>query len=173
MSKRWDEYFLGLCLKSTEMSKDPNTRVGARVVGPDFEERASGFNGFPRGIADTAERLSDRDIKNKLMVHAERNCICNAARVGVSLRGCTLYLACTDDSGEIWGGPPCTACTIEIIQTGIIKVVSRQLKKVSKWHDDLKLARSLLQEAGIEYHEIPIANPIGHIHGTDGTGLSS
>lgn len=170
MSKRWDDYFLGLCLVNTTMSKDPNTRVGALVVGPDHEPRSSGFNGFPRGIADTEERLADRDVKNKLMVHAERNCICNAARVGVSLKGCTLYLACTDDTGDIWGGPPCTACTIEIIQAGIERVVARPTRiRPSKWYADLAFSKELLAEAGILYFEVPNNLELGKL-GPEGLG---
>lgn len=113
-------------------------------------------NGFPRGIADTSERLNDRDTKLKLIVHAERNAILNAARVGVSIKGCTLYLAATDDTGLVWGGPPCTHCTIEIIQTGIVEIVSYPVKAIpSRWHDDLKMARELLCECGMHYRERP------------------
>lgn len=155
MSERWDRHFLERCLLNARMSKDPNTQVGAIVVGPDREQRADGFNGFPRGIADTVERLTDRDEKMKLMVHAERNAICNAARIGVSIKGCTLYLAATDNTGMIWGGPPCTACSIELIQAGITEIVSFPIKSVpSRWHADLLFSHALLSEAGILYREI-------------------
>lgn len=155
MNDRWNRHFLERCVLNAHMSKDPRTQVGAIIVGPDREQRADGFNGFPRGIADTPERLNDRDMKMKLIVHAERNAICNAARIGVSVRGCTLYLAATDESGMIWGGPPCSACTIELIQAGIDRVISLPVKAVpSRWHDDLAFARSILAEAGIEYYEV-------------------
>lgn len=153
---RWDQHFLKRALLCSEMSKDPNTRVGAVIVGPDREPLSDGFNGFPRGIADTSERLSDRDTKLKLIVHAEMNAILNAARVGTPLKGSTLYLTATDNSGLVWGGPPCTRCTVEIIQAGIIGIVSRPQKSVpSRWAEDLKLARALLVEAGIHYREVP------------------
>lgn len=114
-----------------------------------------GFNGFPRGIEDTLERLHDRDMKLKLIVHGEMNAILNAVRIGVSTRGCTLYLAATDDTGLIWGGPPCTRCTVEIIQSGITSIVSFEPKSVpSKWHDDLAFSRTLLSEAKIRYREL-------------------
>lgn len=155
MSDKWDRHFLKMCLECSTMSKDPSTRVGAVIVGPDREIRSTGFNGFPRGIADTPERLNDRDTKLRLIVHAERNAILNAARIGVSVKGCTLYLAATDDSGLTWGGSPCTHCVIEVIQTGIVQVVSYQQKDgFSKWHDDLALARTLLGEAGMGFREI-------------------
>lgn len=157
MSERWDRHFLNLCLIHASMSKDPSTQVGAVIVGPDKEIRSTGFNGFPRGISDSVDRLHDRDTKLKLIVHAETNAILNAARIGVSVRGCTLYLAATDDTGIVWGGPPCTRCTVEIIQSGIARIVSYPVKSVpSKWHEDLKMSRSLLEECGMHYDELSV-----------------
>lgn len=151
---RWHHHFLDLALQNAHMSKDPSTKVGAVIVGPDREVRSMGFNGFPRGIADTPERLNDRDTKLKLVVHAEMNAILNAARVGVSVKGCTMYLAATDATGLVWGGPPCTRCTVETIQAGISSIVSHPFKDVpSRWKDDIALAGTLLTEAGVQYQE--------------------
>lgn len=158
MSERWDRHFLGLALKQSEMSKDPSTRVGSIIVGPEREgPLCAGFNGFPRGIADTPERLNDRDTKMSLTVHAEVNAILTAARLGIRLHGCTLYLAATDDSGLIWGGAPCSRCTLDVIQAGIREVVSYPFKSVpSRWKDDVERARGLLAEAGVLYREVPL-----------------
>jgi len=156
-TERWNRHFLKLALVHSELSKDPNTRVGSVIVGPDKELLSAGFNGFPRGISDTEERLSDRDTKLKLMVHGEMNALLAAARTGMKLKDCTLYLACTDDSGLVWGGPPCTRCTVEIIQVGIAEIVSYPNKPApSKWHEDTAFARDLIDEAGISYVEIPV-----------------
>ena len=46
-------------------------------------------------------------------VHAEQNAICQAAKLGVSLEGATLY--CTHQ--------PCTICTRLIINSGIKRVI--------------------------------------------------
>lgn len=152
---RWDRHFLRVALDNAAMSKDPRTQVGSVIVGPDREIRSAGFNGFPRGIADTFERLYDRDVKMKLVVHAEMNAILNAARIGISTKGCSLYLAATDDTGLVWGGPPCTRCVVEIIQSGISEIVSFGAKAIpSRWHEDLAFARTLLHEAAIIYREI-------------------
>lgn len=157
MSARWDHHFLGMAMYHSRMSKDPSTRVGSVIVGPDREILSAGFNGFPRGIADTAERLADRDTKLQLVVHAEMNALLAAARTGMRLMGCTLYLAATDDSGLVWGGPPCTRCVVEIIQVGINEIVSYPVKAIpSRWHADLALARKLIDEAGIIYRELPV-----------------
>lgn len=155
MTARWDRHFLDSALLKSQMSKDPSTQVGAVIVGPDREERASGFNGFPRGIFDSRERLMDRDQKLKLIVHAELNAILNAARTGVALKGCILYLVATDHTGEVWGGPPCTRCAVEIIQAGVVEIVSYPFKSVpSRWKDDIEFSRGVLREAGINYREV-------------------
>jgi dCMP deaminase len=155
---RWDDHFLGIALTCAKMSKDPSTQVGVVIVGPDREIRSTGFNGFPRGIADTDERLNDRDTKLKLVVHAEMNAILNAARHGVALKGCTMYLVATDRSGEIWGGPPCVRCTVETIQVGISEIVSLAFKNVpSRWKADIEQARDLLCECGLHYREVAAA----------------
>lgn len=138
------------------MSKDPSTQVGAVIVGPDREIRSAGFNGFPRGVKDSDERLHDRDVKLSLVVHAETNALLAAARVGIPIKGCTLYLAALGLEGGLWGGPPCIRCTVEVIQAGIAEVVSFPQRQVpSAWHESLASARAILDEAGIMYREIP------------------
>ena len=112
MSEKWDGRFLSLATHISGWSKDPSTKVGCVVVGPDREIRSTGFNGFPRGIADTDERLSDRDLKYPLICHAEENAIMHAARIGLALKDCTAYVT--------W--PPCTRCARSLIQAGISEV---------------------------------------------------
>jgi dCMP deaminase len=156
---RWHFHFLKIAEDCASMSKDPSTKVGAVIVGPDREVRSTGFNGLPRGIADTDERLNDRDTKLKLVVHAEMNAILNAARFGIPLKGCTLYLAAMNNTGLVWGGPPCTRCSVETIQSGIRTIVSYPKKAIpSRWHDDLAVAQSILEEGGIDYREVPNRN---------------
>lgn len=157
-SERWDRHFLEMAMHHARMSKDPSTRVGAVIVGPDRELLSAGFNGFPRGIQDTPERLGKRDAKLKLVVHAEVNAILAAARVGMRLRGSTIYLVASNQSGFIWGGPPCTRCVVDIIQAGIIEVVGFDDHYIPEaWMSDLALAQSLLVEAGVVYRTISLA----------------
>ena len=157
MNDRWDTYFLRKALLAASMSKDPSTKVGAVLVGPDREVRADGFNGFPRGIADTKERLECREVKLDLVVHAEMNAILSAARVGTPTKGCTMYLVATEaGGGKVWGGPPCARCVVEVIQAGVVEVVSIPRKNVpSRWHASLDRAQELLVEAGVNYREVP------------------
>ena len=60
MSDKWDLRFLELARHISDWSKDPSTKVGCVVVGPDREIRSTGFNGFPRGIEDDDNRLQNR-----------------------------------------------------------------------------------------------------------------
>lgn len=146
---KWDKYFLSIAAVVSVMSKDPSTKIGAVIVDSDRVIRATGFNGFPRGIEDTPERLNDRETKYKLVVHAEVNAILAAARVGVPLIGCTLYL------GSPWGGPPCHRCCVDIIQAGIVEVVSTVRNESSdRWSESLDLGQQLLEEAGVRYREV-------------------
>ena len=111
---KWDVRFLELAKQIASWSKDPSTQVGCVVVGPDREIRSTGFNGLPRGIEDSEERLNDREIKYPLICHAEENAIMHAARIGISLKECTAYIT--------W--PPCTRCARSLIQAGISQIVS-------------------------------------------------
>lgn len=50
----WAEYFIKMAELVAQKSKDPRTKVGIVVVGPDHEIRSTGFNGFPRGVRENA-----------------------------------------------------------------------------------------------------------------------
>ena len=74
---KWYKRYLKLAAEVATWSKDPNTQVGAVVVGSKGQILSQGYNGFPRGINDTSKRLNDRDTKLSLVVHAEMNAIFN------------------------------------------------------------------------------------------------
>ena len=154
--KSWDDHFLGLALYHAQMSKDPSTRVGAVIISPDRELISSGFNGFPRGIADTPERLNDRELKLQLTVHAEMNASLFAAKLGLPIKGCTMFIVAQDvATHEIWGGPPCTRCAVALIQCGLQAVVSYPSRSVpSRWKEDTYLSLMLLNEAGLCFREV-------------------
>lgn len=165
MSERWDRYFINLAIENARMSKDPSTKVGAVIVGPDKEVRSMGFNGLPRGFEDTSERLQDREMKLSFVVHGELNAILNAARIGVSTKGCSLYFAAIDPSGLIWGGAPCVRCTVEIIQSGITEIVCPPFKNTpSRWARSVELSRDVLREAGVPVREVEVPGSEGEHH---------
>ena len=143
MSK-WDERFLELAKQIASWSKDPSTQVGCVVVGPDREIRSTGFNGLPRGIEDSEDRLNNREIKYPMICHAEENAIMHAARIGVSLKGNSAYVT--------W--PPCSRCTRSLIQAGVNEVVyPKDLDIPDRWKDDFDIAMGMMKEAGIKVRE--------------------
>jgi len=59
-----------------QWSKDPSTKVGAVIIDPRNKRIIStGFNGFPVGVENTTDRLGTREIKYKMVVHAETNAL--------------------------------------------------------------------------------------------------
>ena len=124
-------------------SKDPSKKIGCIAV-KDRRTIATGFNGFPRGISDMQERLEDRDLKYRYVVHAEMNCIYNASYHGVSLDGSTFY---------IYGLPVCSECAKGIIQVGAKRVVWKAIADEipTRWMDSNMLTEEMFIEAGVEY----------------------
>lgn len=106
---KWHLRFVELAKHIASWSKDRSTQVGAVAIGPNREICSVGYNGFPRGVDDDIEERHQRPAKYSWTEHAERNCIYNASRIGVSLDGCELY--CTHF--------PCPDCARGIIQSGI------------------------------------------------------
>lgn len=145
----WNEYFILGASWVKIKSKDQSTKIGCIVVDEAHSIRATGFNGFPRGIDDTNPQFHERPTKYQVTEHAERNAIFDAARAGVSLEGCTMYLAHDPVRGI------CTGCARGIIQSGIKKLVGPRNKysgkKTMEMSHDLDLAYHLLQEAGVEF----------------------
>tara|TARA_X000001036_G_C20321766_1_gene660807 strand:- start:104 stop:550 length:447 start_codon:yes stop_codon:yes gene_type:complete len=147
MTSKWDLRFIGLAQHISTWSKDPSTKVGCVVVGEDREIRSTGFNGFPRGINDDEERLTDREKKYPLICHAEENAIMHAARIGVSLKDSTAYVT--------W--PPCSRCARSLIQAGIREIVYPETGKIpERWIEDFTISDSMLNEAGVAVRSIKI-----------------
>jgi dCMP deaminase len=146
MTRNWDARFMGLARHIAGWSKDPSTRVGAVVVDSNNNIRSVGFNGFPRNVADTWERLADRETKYDLVVHAEMNALCAAARIGVALEGCVLYTSF----------PPCSGCVKHIAQMGIKEVVFPEGEYPERWLEDIQKALGLFREAGVAYRKVSL-----------------
>ena len=136
----WNERFLNLATHISQWSKDPSTKVGCVVVGPDHEIRSTGFNGLPRGIEDKDERLNNREIKYPMICHAEENAIMHAARIGISLKGATAFVT--------W--PPCSRCARSLIQAGIKEIVYPETDGIpERWVEDFTVSNGMLLEAGV------------------------
>jgi len=129
-------------------SKDPSKKIGAVAIGSKGQVLAQGFNGFPRGIADSDDRLTDRETKYKYVVHAEMNLIYNATFNGISLNGSTVY---------VYGLPVCSECAKGLIQVGVKQIVMDENSATGadpKWLESLDLTVALLNEAGIHWKTV-------------------
>lgn len=116
-------------------SKDPRTKVGAVVVGRPGEV-SLGYNGFPRGVEDTEERLNNRALKHKYTQHAERNVLDNTR---FDTNGATLYVTMF----------PCSECAKSIINKGITCVVCPPPSEEEPWKSDAEFSRVLFEEGGV------------------------
>lgn len=141
------EWFLRIAELIAEKSKDRSTKIGAVIVGPDSEIRSVGYNGFPRHINDNIDARHERPAKYMWTEHAERNAIYNAARVGIPIKGCVMYV-----TGRAIA---CTDCARGIIQAGITTIFGREERKEihrakgAHWEENLKVAQEMLIEAGV------------------------
>lgn len=140
----WDAFFLGLAKYGASASKDPSTKTGAVLVDAKRRVVGSGYNGFPRGVQDSDERLNDRPTKYKLVVHAEANAILNAT---ADVSGATAY---------VWPWPPCASCAGLLIQAGIKRVMcpSPTEEQEKRWGPDFELMRQMFYEAGVTIEEV-------------------
>lgn len=137
MNKKWRRRFLELADHIASWSKDPSTKVGA-VIASDIDRKvvALGYNGFPRGVDDDAERYDSRQEKYPRIVHAEMNAILTA---NVQL----------DDFHTIYCTlAPCNECAKAIIQSGIGMVVTRR-QDSDRWKRSWAMAMEMFEEAGV------------------------
>ena len=141
----WDLRFLRLAREISLSSKDPSTQTGAIIVRPNKTIAATGYNGFPRGIADTQERLNDRETKYEMIVHCEMNAVLTALE---PVTGYTLYT---------YPFLSCPRCAVHMIQAGITRVVAPTCPddKLDRWNEALERSKRLFNEAGVEVVEVP------------------
>lgn len=153
----WDRFFLGLAEYYASASKDPSTKVGAVLVDPDSKLVVGlGYNGFARGVVDTEERLTNRELKYKLVVHAEVNALIMA---GVAAEGCTLYVY-----PSFIMPPICHDCCKTAIQFGVQEIVGYtpdvDAERQKRWAESIALSRQMCSEAGISWREVSKSVPM-------------
>jgi dCMP deaminase len=69
------DWALGMAVHVAKLSKDPSTKVGAVILDSKRRIVSGGYNGFPRGVEDSDERLNNRETKLRMTIHAERNAL--------------------------------------------------------------------------------------------------
>lgn len=106
-----DKLFMDIAQLVAQKSKSKRLQVGAVLV-RNKRILAFGYNGLASGY--TPDVLED-DLGNTLpdVIHAELNCILNAAKEGIKLEGSTLYVTHS----------PCRHCAALIKQAGIQEVI--------------------------------------------------
>jgi len=137
----WDEYFMEMADVAEKRSTCTRRKVGAVIV-KDNRIMATGYNGVPTGIQHCGERGCLREQLNVPSgqrhelcrgLHAEQNAIIQAAHLGQSIAGGTLY--CTTQ--------PCVICAKMIINAGIKRIVIKE-----GYPDELSV--EILTEAGLK-----------------------
>ena len=140
---KWDVRFMEMArLVSTWTSCHTEGRAIGAVIVKDKRVMTTGYNGAPAGLQTCKEK--GECLRRKLgvqsgtraevcyAIHAEQNAIIQAAKLGISIDGATLY--CTHQ--------PCSVCTRMIINAGIRRVVYE-----NGYPDDFSL--DLFRQAGI------------------------
>ena len=143
---KWDRRFMRLAKEVSAWSKDPSSKIGAVLTDKFAHVVATGFNGFPPGVDDSPERYANRELKYKIIIHAEINAIMQA---GTRARDCNLYVYPSFGLPNI-----CTDCATKAIQAGIKRVIGYTSKHPREdWAASLALAGQLLTEAGIAFYQ--------------------
>lgn len=138
----WDEYFMEIAHTVSKRATCDRGRSGC-VIARDRQILVTGYVGSPKGLphCDDAghylKKVLHEDGRTSMhcvrTVHAEQNAICQAARLGISIEGASLYCRMT----------PCRVCAMLIINCGITRVVCEK-----KYHAGEESER-LFAEAGV------------------------
>ena len=121
---KWDHRFMEMARVVATWTScfAPGRAIGAVIV-KDKRIMTTGYNGAPAGMRTCAEK--GECLRRKMNIpsgthaeicyaaHAEQNAIIQAAKLGISIDGATLY--CTHQ--------PCSMCAKMIINSGIRRVV--------------------------------------------------
>ncbi|MFW5793343.1 MAG: deoxycytidylate deaminase [Bacteroidota bacterium] len=118
----WDEYFMEIAHTVSKRATCDRGRSGC-VIARDRQILVTGYVGSPKNLPhcdDVGHEMKKVLHENGSTsmhcvrtVHAEQNAICQAARLGISIEGATLYCRMT----------PCRVCAMLIINCGIKKVI--------------------------------------------------
>ncbi|MGD8520335.1 MAG: cytidine/deoxycytidylate deaminase family protein [Desulfobacterales bacterium] len=139
----WDDYFMEVANSISKRATCDRGRSGC-VIARDKQILVTGYVGSPTGFAHCDEvghqikRLTHEngEVTEHCMrtVHAEQNAICQAAKIGVSIAGATIYTRMT----------PCRTCAMLLINCGIKRVVCER-----KYHQGAE-SEEMFATAGVE-----------------------
>lgn len=153
-----DHVILGQCYREATNSPDTSTQLGAVIMSPVGTLMSStlSHNGFVSGWEPRAEDY-ERPRKYLVTEHAERRAIYKAAKMGIRLKGATLY--CT------WAA--CTDCARAIVESGITTLVRHYPpldEATERWLESVSLGDRIMRQGGVKIVDvigpIPEAFPI-------------
>jgi len=137
----WDEYFMKITELVASRATCLRRKVGAVLV-RNKRILTTGYNGPPSDIPHCEERggcirdelkiPSGERMELSRAIHAEQNAIIQAAKVGISIEGSTLYVTTH----------PCFTCSKMLINAGVKKIIYKE------GYPDL-FAKEKLKEAGV------------------------
>ena len=105
----WIDYFLGLAKVVSQRSHDIQTQHGCVITDSHNRILGVGYNGFPRGLDDSA-LPNTRPDKYPWMIHAERNALSNC-------------IVRPDNGIAYVTGQSCNDCIMALWQEGVTTVV--------------------------------------------------
>ena len=139
----WDEYFVEMADAVSKRATCDRGKSGCVIV-RDKQLLVSGYVGSPMGFPHCDEvghqmkkvthengTTTDHCMRT---IHAEQNAICQAAKLGISINGATIYTRMT----------PCRTCAMLIINCGIKRVVCER-----KYHAGQE-SEEMFRTAGVE-----------------------
>ncbi|MCC6932585.1 MAG: cytidine/deoxycytidylate deaminase family protein [Deltaproteobacteria bacterium] len=139
----WDDYFMEVADAIAKRATCDRGRSGC-VIARDKQILVTGYVGSPNGlphcdevghqmkkVIHEDEHISQHCVRT---VHAEQNAICQAAKLGISIDGATLYCRMT----------PCRTCAMLIINCGITRVVCER-----RYHAGAE-SEEMFKQVGIE-----------------------
>jgi len=140
MKADWNKRFMELVRFISQWSLDPKRKVGSVIVDDDHMVISMGYNGIPRNCDNEVPERNERPTKYLYYEHAERNALYHAARHGVTVKGCNMYV--TDF--------PCADCARGIIQAGIKRLIAPQPSfDHERWGESWAAAEAMLVESGV------------------------
>ncbi len=146
--QKWDKRFMDVASLVATWSTciRAGRQVGAVIV-KNNRILSTGYNGAPAGVKNCKERgeclrtklniKSGTQLEMCYSICAEQNAIAQAAKLGYSVDGGTIY--CTHR--------PCPICTRLIINSGIKRIVYKE-----DYPNEFSL--NLIKEAGIELEQL-------------------
>ena len=128
------DYFMGIAKSTAKRGTCDRAYVGAILV-KEGRVIAAGYNGSPSGMPHCDEVGHEMLGKHCVRtVHAEINCIIQAAKLGISIEGAEIYIT----------HKPCYNCCKALINAGIKKVYYEEEyedKFNANYHDKLEMVK--------------------------------